>query len=417
MKMLLGISRSLRVPAFVLIGLISLAVLSGCAVDGVSAIRSNATITPATPAAPTTPTTPSTPAAPPFKSDLTAVALNTATNRFYVANAAGSGGAGTGEVLVFDALTNVQIDTITAGAFPVGIAVNSVTNTIYVACINSQNVLVIDGATDKVVATLTVGTNPVAIAVNSVTNKIYVADGSSEFTSAGQSMGYQNVTVVNGATNSILDQVAVAGGDPVAVAINTKTDTVYVATTVGLAVINGANDTLTMTLGSDKIGSAALDPSTQLPLFPEFYGSFDVAVDESTNTVYVANESATNTLTVVTGATNTVVESIPLAVLDASGKPVNSPARSLAVNPTNHMVYITMETEDMTQNRYVLSVFNGATGAVVGTVGLVDSQGKAISPSAMAIAVSPTTGLVYTVEAQVVGVINIVTNTTTGILE
>ncbi len=394
------LSRTTRSIAVALIGLTSLAVLGGCAVGGVSAVSSNATITPATPtnpSTPTTPVTPATPVTPTFESDLTGVALNTVTNRFYVADAAGNGGPGTGEVLVFDATTNLQIDTVTAGAFPVGIAVNPVTNMIYVVCINSQNLLVIDGATDKVVATLSVGTNPVAVAVNPATNKVYVADGVGEDSSAGVSLGSPNLMVVNGATNTVVSQVSLPGLDPVGLAINTKTNTVYIATEVGLSVVNGANDTVTANLGSTS--TDATDPN--------FYGAFDVAVDESINTVYVANESTTNGLTVINGATNTVTESIPLYLLNASGVSVGSPARMLAVNPTTHMVYITMETEDMTQNKYVFSVFNGATSTVLGTVGL-DSR-------AMGIAVSPVTGLVYTVESQEVGVINVTTKGTTGI--
>ena len=54
-------------------------------------------------------------------------------------------------------------------------AVNPVTNKIYVANQSSDNVTVIDGATN---ATTTVppGRSPCAVAVNPVTNKIYVAN-------------------------------------------------------------------------------------------------------------------------------------------------------------------------------------------------------------------------------------------------
>ena len=54
-------------------------------------------------------------------------------------------------------------------------AVNPVTNKIYVANIDSNNVTVIDGATN---ATTTVRRDPApyAVAVNPVTNKIYVAN-------------------------------------------------------------------------------------------------------------------------------------------------------------------------------------------------------------------------------------------------
>ena len=69
-------------------------------------------------------------------------------------------------------------------------AVNPVTNKIYVANVGSNNVTVIDGATNTT-TTVAAGSDPIAVAVNPVTNKIYVANRSSN-----------NVTVIDGATNA-----------------------------------------------------------------------------------------------------------------------------------------------------------------------------------------------------------------------
>src|ERR1022692_4242522 len=66
--------------------------------------------------------------------------------------------------------------TVSAGLAPIAIAVNPVTNTIYVANLDSNNVTVMDGATNTVTATVPVGIGPGAIAVNPVTNQIYVGD-------------------------------------------------------------------------------------------------------------------------------------------------------------------------------------------------------------------------------------------------
>src|SRR4051812_11033836 len=79
---------------------------------------------------------------------------------------------------------------VAAGSLPISIAVNPMTNKIYVANENSNNVTVIDGATN---ATTTVGAGkaPVALAVNPVTNKIYVANQTGN-----------SVTVIDGATNA-----------------------------------------------------------------------------------------------------------------------------------------------------------------------------------------------------------------------
>src|SRR6266851_3823837 len=70
--------------------------------------------------------------------------------------------------------------TVAAGATPIGVAVNPVTNKIYVANANSNNVTVIDGATNStpasVSATVAAGANPAGVVVNPVTNKIYASD-------------------------------------------------------------------------------------------------------------------------------------------------------------------------------------------------------------------------------------------------
>ena len=74
---------------------------------------------------------------------------------------------------------------------PIEVAVNPVTNKIYVANNSSNNVTVIDGATNAT-TTVAAGETPWAVAVNPVTNKIYVANY----------LGSNNVTVIDGATNA-----------------------------------------------------------------------------------------------------------------------------------------------------------------------------------------------------------------------
>ena len=71
---------------------------------------------------------------------------------------------------------------------------------------NSNNVTVIDGATNAI-TTLAAGTTPRAVAVNPVTNKIYVANN-----------GSNDVTVIDGATNTIT--TLAAGTLPRAVVID-----------------------------------------------------------------------------------------------------------------------------------------------------------------------------------------------------
>ena len=80
------------------------------------------------------------------------------------------------------------IATIPVGTHPYAVALNTVTNKAYIANYTSNSVTVIDGTTLST-ATVPVGSNPEALAVNPVTNKIYVADS-----------GDQWVWVIDGAT-------------------------------------------------------------------------------------------------------------------------------------------------------------------------------------------------------------------------
>ena len=65
--------------------------------------------------------------------------------------------------------------TIPVGSYPSAVAVNPVTNKIYVANQNSNTVTVIDGVTNST-AIVATGRSPIALAINSVTNQIYVAN-------------------------------------------------------------------------------------------------------------------------------------------------------------------------------------------------------------------------------------------------
>src|SRR5215469_8171363 len=143
-----------------------------------------------------------------------AVAVNPVTNQIYVAVSQGAS--------VIDGSTGA-VSTVTAGTNPVAVAVNAASNRIYVANHISNNVTVIDGSSNTVIATVTVGTGPVALAVNSVTNQIYVANR------AGSSF-----TVIDGATNTPTTvSLGAPGIDPAAVAVNPVTNKIYVVENTG----------------------------------------------------------------------------------------------------------------------------------------------------------------------------------------
>jgi YVTN family beta-propeller protein len=141
------------------------------------------------------------------------VAVNPVTNKIYVANNSSDG------VAVIDGATNA-VNIVAAGVQPWTIAVNPVTNKIYVTNRNAHSVTVIDGAT---LATLTLttgaGAQPEAVVVNPVSNKIYVLIGR---------VTDHAVMVIDGPTNSI-SMLVMAGANANALAVNPVTNKIYVA--------------------------------------------------------------------------------------------------------------------------------------------------------------------------------------------
>ena len=83
---------------------------------------------------------------------------------------------------VIDGIDN-STATVDAGSYPLALAVDQVTNKIYVVNNNDASgagtmagtVTVIDGVTNQT-STVTVGLNPIALTVNPGTNKVYIVN-------------------------------------------------------------------------------------------------------------------------------------------------------------------------------------------------------------------------------------------------
>jgi YVTN family beta-propeller protein len=214
------------------------------------------------------------------------VAVNPVTNRIYV------GSSRMNSVSVIDGATNKVIDRIPtrrSGAW--GVAVNSVTDMVYVVnagcCHNlGRSVTVIDGATDEVVAVVDLGhkSNPNTLAVDEANNKIYVADicsGETRTPSDCLADVGHTVSVIDGANNTVVDQVSV-GLAPFGPTADSERNTIYVPNLFSntVSVIDGSTDSVidTETVGGCPAG---------------------VGVNTSTNRVYVSN-LCDNTVSVLT---------------------------------------------------------------------------------------------------------------------
>ncbi len=142
------------------------------------------------------------------------VAVNEVTNKIYVANQSDD------TVSVIDGKTNTVIKTIVIGTFPRSLAVNEVTNKIYVSNIGGTGtVSVIDGDPDTVIKTIIIGigNGPNGVAVNKVTNTIYVANNSDD-----------TVSVIDGNTDTVIPPTLSTGDGPISMAVNEITFTLYV---------------------------------------------------------------------------------------------------------------------------------------------------------------------------------------------
>jgi YVTN family beta-propeller protein len=107
--------------------------------------------------------------------------------------------------------------TIAAGNSPIALVYNATNNKICCGNYGSDDVTVIDGATNSVITTASVGDDPLTLAYNPTNNKVYCANA-----------GSNDVTVIDGAANSVIATITV-GSWPRAFAWNPVQNRTYVA--------------------------------------------------------------------------------------------------------------------------------------------------------------------------------------------
>jgi len=309
----------------------------------------------------------------PIANDPTAVAVNPVTNKIYIA--AGVSWTQAGTVTVIDGSTN-STATVTAGIRPVAIAVNPVTNKIYVAnqgcagplgCGYRGNITVIDGATNSTTTLHDPNANgPRAIAVNLITNRIYVAN-----------LWTGNITVIDGATGSVTTIK-----DPnvrmqsVAVAINQPTNKIYVVNNNREGFSNAKTGNITVIDGASNTTTTITDPNAMTPAA--------IAVNPATNEIYVANiggDSGPNhgNITVIDGAdhhTTTLTDPDVLAPI------------AIAVNSETNKIYVANANDSAGSGNGGITVIDGGTNSLTNV-----RDASALSP--WAVAVDPIANKIY----------------------
>ena len=255
----------------------------------------------------------------PVRPSPSAVAVDEATNTIYVANGNNADGpqlpGGGDTVSVIDGRRCRASDvsrcrgpwpTIAVGEHPSSVAVDQVTDTVYVTISATDTVAVFNGATcngrvtsgcDQRPAQVPVGPAPFGILADAANHTVYVGNPGLSFTEKTMSM--INTLTCRGADLAACPThqpptvpVAVAPGD---FDLNPATHTVYVAIIPGVAAFDADTCNATVLSGCDHIGILT-DPQVNAT-----FGVPSVKVDATTNTIYAAN--ATNTIEAFNGRT------------------------------------------------------------------------------------------------------------------
>ena len=310
--------------------------------------------------------------------------------------------------------------TVSVGEFPDAVAVNHRTHSVYIANFGSGTtgtVSVIDArtcnATDQAgcatLQTLQVpGGNPDSIAVDSATDTIYVAT----ITSSGPDL----VSVFNGATCNATDtggcsqtpatlSVGNSGDAPgnssLTLAVNQATNTLYAANVFNTGpfspppflgnsvyVINGATCDAANTTGCGQTPATV----TLAPNPPVGSNPSGIAVDQGTNTIYTANIADgehPGTVSVINGATCNGQDNSGCGQTPATA-PAGFGANGITIDHRTHNIYVT-NIEDTS-----VSVLNGATCNASDTTGCSQTPRKiAVGNYPGPIAVNPAVGSAY----------------------
>ncbi len=358
------------------------------------------------------------------KSDISvlpfAVGVNHIDKRLYIATY--NINAENNEIVVINSLTNKVIDTIRFSERNLfsQMEINPASRRIYFATLkgleaNGNKIHVINGITNKITATINMENGLERIAINSVTNKIYVVNNKTV-----------TVTVIDGETNKVIDVIELQkDADRLFISegikVNPLINRIYVLkdstrkrpnpakqkkilgmprkrlVSIGedikekeLIVIDGATNRV---INSVKLDFDALtniiDPNISNSIFPPdlFSGtSFalssvnKIEINQLTNRIYIYvriikyNGDGFNSILVIDGLTNKIIET-----LDLSGIPY--PSDMVAVNPNTNRIYL----NDQTNN--TLKVIDGSSYRIVSDI--------KIDGSPYSINVDPSTNLIY----------------------
>lgn len=322
-------------------------------------------------------------------------------NRVYITN------RNTGTVTVYDTINNTVVRTIDVGGAPDGIAVKADGTRIYVSSSTTDKVTVIDTATGLRKAELVVA-NPTAIAINPSGSVVYVANGSGAM-----------VTKINTSTNKTAGTVKLtAGMTATELAVSADGKRIYVA---------GAKES-----GGGQISWFASTATKAIDLTPTDAAPTGLAYNSPLQAVYAVDADGKLTIynvvkketgvlstghplsgvavtrdgsaVMVTTSTGLVaaLSTVNGATLGVTGLGVATAEAGVALSSDGTRMFVTDSGSGVVHaislvppnnapfsNDPAYSVTNPATGALAGTVGVVDFDGDPLTYQVIA---KPTKG-------------------------
>jgi YVTN family beta-propeller protein len=280
----------------------------------------------------------------------------------YVAYASG------GFVAVINTTTKAVITRVIIGGRPIGVAIDPDGSFVYVADNANNSIFVIDTSTNALIgSSILVGDSPEYIEINPAGSRLYV-------TNAANRTGVYSISVIDIPSNMVIATIPLSAA-PHGIAVDPDGTKVYVATDLGLAIINSATNSVIgspISVGAPAYGVAVHPTTTCVYVTSQSNSALSVidataetvvgspitlgvhprgvAVHPSGSHVYVANGDD-NTVSVVDTATNTESERVSM--------PGPNMTRGVAVHPTGTDVYVILESD-------VVSVLDTATNHVIG---------------------------------------------------
>ena len=296
-----------------------------------------------------------------------------------------------------------------------GLAADPAVHTTYVAS-SATAVAMIDDRTCNAFHTarcaqtppsVTVGTYPSAVAVDPTTHTVYVANAGAGTSGTVSVLDDRDCNTTDQSGCATLSTLNVPEGNPDGIAVNPRTDTIYVATITSdggpdlISVFNGKTCNATTTAGCGQTPASVATGSDGGP-----DGSTEsVAVNPATNTIYVTSDTLGNPFV---GDSVYVIDGPTCDAADMAG--CGNPPKQISVgsdpvfgeaNPFGIAV------DQATDTIYTANIFNGEGP---GTVSVINGatcnahnaggcdQTPAVAPAgfgANAIAVDPTHNRVY----------------------